>query len=806
MEERAVDSQTAYPSSKIQLPEIVQKEMADAEWMAMEQLKKPVQLVQANWGVTDAIDSDIVTFRFPAVLSTIDSIVTRTLSMYAFYKMTPIFRFQINATNFHQGQLICSWDPFSISSRTSTNRAVYSATYATGLPHVKIMASESNPVELKIPFIHPRSFLSTNVNDIDNNMGTIRVTVLNSLQAATGSTQNLSLTVWLYAEDATVHVPIYYHTPTLEPTSLLENILEEGKDLIMNKSVDIKDAVKNASDVVGNVITGNVGQALRKGQGLVDNLGNLFGFDYPANTISPDKCIMPVENLAVAKGKSRSQRLCIDPFSLYMISDDIAGETQMDFKQICKQTMLIRTFSFSETDTRGATLWNIPVTPNVSVLRNKSPNPNVPAPNFQRPYISYVSNLFTYWSGGIHYDIEIVATRFHSGKLLFAFVPNAVTTIPTYQQAIDNLPNVVVDIQQTSSTRFTVPFNSTTTVKQVKYLNPTANTPGTPSSDSITGYLVCYVVNTLSRVSNVAAFVSINLYISAADDFNLYVPSYPALDFYVPPPPTSTTVKSEGLSTQDLMKIVQTDTAKTEKPTEKLQTTAGISILNDKNPDTNTVAVLSKDQAISTRRPIFGENYSMIDSLRRFSPYSFDTPMGYQTANNRFSSYFVTPLVNSLIPNLAFDTYMSTISRLFSAFSGSIRYKFIFHGVRTDPECFMATHYPTPPFINNNDTDLNVMRGFANVLTTVCQDTSIEVEVPYYSKFNMLVLNGDSFGSGQYNNNGRLVISQTGFEATDQEVYDLWVAAGEDFRLHYLRPPPIDRGTMSTSIQSVASI
>jgi hypothetical protein len=113
-EQRVVESQQAYPSSSIQLPSAVEQEMADDTWYAKQQLMKPVQLAQVAWSTSIARDTDIYAVNFPQVLESVDSIVLRTLRMYAFYKLTPCFRVQLNATQFHQGQLICSFDPFSI--------------------------------------------------------------------------------------------------------------------------------------------------------------------------------------------------------------------------------------------------------------------------------------------------------------------------------------------------------------------------------------------------------------------------------------------------------------------------------------------------------------------------------------------------------------------------------------------------------------------------------------------------------------------------------------------------------------------
>lgn len=225
-EQRVVQQQKAYQHSNLQLSKVVENEMSDGSWMVKQQLMKPVQLAQVDWSTSQNRNTDIYSANFPSVLSGIDSLFTRTLRMYAYYKVSPCFRVQINTTQFHQGQLICSFDPFSQSSRGSTINPdiTFDHFYATGLPNVKIMASESDAVELKVPYIHPRSFLVTNQQNVFNNLGAFRVTILNPLVVAEGTSSTVSVTIWTYAVDAQVHVPIQDHDPILdinpvEPTS-----------------------------------------------------------------------------------------------------------------------------------------------------------------------------------------------------------------------------------------------------------------------------------------------------------------------------------------------------------------------------------------------------------------------------------------------------------------------------------------------------------------------------------------------------------------------------------------------------------
>lgn len=760
--------------------------MADDTWIAKQQLMKPVQLSQVTWSTTVARNTDIYAVNFPQVLEGIESIFLRTLRMYAYYKLSPCFRIQINTTQFHQGQLICSFDPFSIASRgvsTASGQHLFSTFYATGLPNVKIMASESDAVELCVPFIHPRSFLTTNSVNEFNNLGAFRVSVLNPLVVAEGASPTVTVTIWLYAKEAQVHVPIFDHTPILDDTtpplliassnflsdlggqfsSLTSQLTSMASPIISS----IKKGGAQAHTLYGNIVSGNVGQALRTGQGLVDTLGDLLGFDYPARTIQPPKTISAVENLAVGIGQSQSQRMSIDPFSMHVIPDDIAGESidAMNLMKIAQMPMLLSQFAFTSIQPANTLLFSCPINPIVSPAIN----------GIRRTYLSAVSNAFTYWSGGINFDIEVVATHYHSGKLLIAFVPNT-NVLPTYTQAATSLPNIIVDLQQTSSTRFKIPYVSSTPLKSVQ--RNFSNTD--PSSDSLNfadtsiGTLLIYVQNTLSYASNVSNAVEINLYISAADDFNLYVPAKPLYDTIYTPPPTLIASSNQ------------------------------IGIDLNKNNDVSTTSVLAKGSGTSVPRKHFGEDYSLIDILRRFNYIQQQSVVLDQGQVINVEPAFNIDDVD--IPTQRYFSFM------YSAWSGSIRYKLVPESSRADRLQLKVLHLPSingvPTIINPNDNTIKDLQGFATLMTQTQQDAAIELEVPYYSRYNMLLLNSTNVVALINTDivfNGSLNISTIGTleDIADTLEYSVYAAVGEDFRFLYLRPFPNDNTNIAYTVPTL---
>lgn len=753
MEQRGLNVQDAQMANDMTMSRVVDREMPDPDWYAKQQLMKPVLIKQYVWDTSNAVGSQIAAFDFPQILSTVDSLMTRTLSMYALFRMSPVFRFQVNSTQFHQGQLIASFDPFSQATDDRPSgtgvldpRPLFSRAYATGLPNVKLLASESEPVELRVPFIHPRNYLTTNSSGLFEILGRIRITVLNQLRVATGSTPSLTVSVWLYAEDASVHIPIRYHTlelPTLIPTSLMGN----------------------ATMAVGNVLTDVFKSAFTNGKGLISKTLSL---DYPTSTVADRKTIQPVEPLSHGMGASRARRLALDPKSGHLDDEAFSPMSQdMDLLQIAQRPMLVDQLSWTTSASAGSLLSTRKVSPFQSFGTGSN--------GFQPSYLMYVSQAFMYWRGGITFDLEFVATRFHSGRLLIGFEPNAPGTTPTFAELSTSNPTVLVDLQQTSSVSFTVPYISPTPLKNV------SRTLTSDTDDQI-GVLYIMVQNTLAAASNVASSVDINVYARAASDFELYVPGGVNTTKYV----WNTT--SEEVD-EEFTLMPTSDT--------------GIKLQTNRMDRSSETANFSMGKSTISPRPRFGETFSMSDLLKRYSFVDLlEQPLG---RDQNIIEIANSPIMSKQLNGdrrLLYNSYLAYFSRLYSIWSGSIRYKFVTNAPRSI-ESDLSVRFV--PFTNDDALVLNKPTQYYNLIspsnsglgqdfTVLSQDNCLEIELPFYSPFNFHVTY-QSIGDADLTywelpyNAGRLYVGGNDGQATGL-IASYWVAAGDDFRLGYLRPPP----------------
>ena len=132
------------------------------------------------------------------------------------------------------------------------------------------------------------------------------------------------------------------------------------------------------------------------------------------------------------------------------------------------------------------------------------------------------------------------------------------------------------------------------------------------------------------------------------------------------------------------------------------------------------------------------------------------------------------------------------ISSLFAAWYGSIRYKFVTNAPRNCRGYLTVMYDPSPDDVAYGVTSLDAFGGPMQ-RTNLDQNNALEIDVPCYTPYNLLV--------GNYLNLldfdflpptcGRIKYDLH-FLGTDLIHMDIYQAAGDDYRPFYLISPPAD--------------
>jgi hypothetical protein len=696
--------------------------MPDEAWFAAKQLAKPVIVETLQWDSTQLFNTTLWTSLIPNLISNVDSLQRRTLQMYAFYRMNPVLRIQLNGTPFHQGQLVMGFVPFDIRVQDTPGLPGYfSVVGLTGFPSVQISAADAQSSELKIPFIHFYDYLMTNtINDIT--LGSVYLKILNPLKFSTGASPSLTVTISLYADSPEVHVPMFDH-PVLYTTSL---------------ECEPTGLFSNVGAAVGHLTTGNLKGFFDSGSKAQKNVADLF--DKPAYISTPQKTISPLSAMSHGKGTETTFRLGLDPSAQSVKPSEVFGVMdEMTMEHVIQTPMLFHQFEWTDMRASGDLLTSFTLNPRLSYQEETTP-----VPVFQPTYLAWMASAFSFWRGGFRIHADIISTHFHSGRMLIAFVPNVPGSAPTLQQAY-SCPNVILDIKTTSKIDFVVPYLSNM---------PYKTTDNETVSRGIIGNIYIYVLNQLVHPDNVAPSIDVNLYISADKDFEFSVPrDFPL--YFGPVIPASQETEPTG----DVMNV---QTTKTEESSCEVNLAYGTSLINRINR--------------------FGEMFPLVDYIKRY---------GFSDMFISASNGPVCPQINSeniLVSERYTMSPVAVVAQIFAAWYGSLRYKILFDAPRTAENVVQISYQP------NFSTD-QANTGSPLHITNLAQDSGLEVEVPCYTPYNLLVSPSPVAAVTQnFVASGRLNMDQT----VDEFLAPVgsFIAAGDDLRFFYMIPPPTVRGPL----------
>lgn len=780
--------------------------MTETFLSSSDMFKNPVVVDTISWVADNTPGQIIATFQIPEVFTTIQNFQRAQLSLYAYFKMSPRLRFQLNSTKFHQGRIICFYDPFDAMAPTSFKQATIYA--ATGQPNVLLDASLSNTGELSIPFEHLVSYLTTNSASTYPPMGTVNVMVLNQLKT-TGGTNNVTIQVLLSCDDVELHLPIAPHTPTVT--------FEAQSGKIKEVMAGATSALTSGISAFGSMASGNFGKAFQSGGKAIGSIGTVlsaFDLDKPTR-VDPTSanCLSTYSALTHMVGPDDSTRLDTVQVGGYydhpLYSSAPPSETKII--EIIKTKMLAQVFNWSTTQVPGTVLVQIPIYPRYA----NTSSVTIAGNDYQQmnpTFLSYLATFFRYWRGSISYRMDFISTQFHTGRLAVIFIPNNDLEIPDNLSLLTNYPTRILDVHEQKSFDFAAPFVSATPRKEV-FLQEAHLVPGTSLSDlNITGFFQIVVYTQLTAPSTVADNIDVNIYVGAGEDFELDVP-IGAPGFCFRPPPTSTLIEEDEEELFEAQSATDPVPLRSEDRFTNNFSGKQTSLVSPLNSFNNQVV----DVRDLGRRFCYLQTGVMTFAGVNTQPTPWaggpaPVPDGYYA----FTGLAVTPLarVDNEFPSLTTTetravVWSDIVSRLYALWSGSIRYKIIIPATRNQGVILGAR--VTPSFVTYDSQHAAPLApveltSFPVHITNTAQNVTMDIEIPYMSPYNQLLVTSpypdgvDQHGPPQLCSPTALLISARASDVTTLPGGSgggtaffnakFLVAMGDDFALSFLVAPP----------------
>lgn len=684
--------------------------MSESEFSHLDVLKQPIRLATAAWASTSPINTSLLAMEVPDILGAFPTIHLQLLQLYSFYKLTLRIRVVVNTTRFHAGKLIVFYDPFNTFGTGVDRQADIIA--ATGYPHVKLDAANSNSVEIDVPFENLVSFFTTGIAELAPPMGVLRILVFNPLQAAAGASDPITFNVFASAGEISLHVPTYPHVAffSTPPTAKMNIKLSD-----ITKTVG--GVAKTVTGAIADVKSGNI-------SGLFDKVKDFFSFDRPASIDTRQgNCLATISPPAHMLGLDQSVRLGASQDGAYTETDfSTAPASDQSIYEIIQKPMLVRQYQWSSTDPVDTSYGAIPVTPgycfqtdNVTGVSNLCHN----------TFLSFFTTMFGFWRGSIKYTVDFAATNFNTGRLMFAFVPAAVNTpltgVVLNVTGLSNCPHIIFDLEQHKEFSFTIPYVASTPRK----VCVNGSTAQNVFPETSLGSLYILVVDPLTTTNNLPGTIAFNVYMSAGPDFRFYGPRISPNTFfsedYVAPPTVERITMNGDTTPESVMR------------------------------ETQQAPSIIKGAPTVDSPEYFGEEIRDVrDLCRRYTRYQTSITMtadpnrtGVVIGKSDFGAhpdlyYAANPISNIPRASLSFSTM---IARMYVFWSGSIRWKFVPITDRTKNLQLSATFDFNA--IGSKTTNALNYDAFPQFIVNSSQDSGLEIELPFYTHFTHLLAQDD---------------------------------------------------------------
>lgn len=472
---------------------------------------RPIRIASEEWGVNSTLF-----FKFnPWTLYFQNPRVINRISNYKLLRSKLHVKFMINGNAFHYGRAIASYNPLPQDDQLTVDRGFFNVDVvgASQRPHIYLDPTNSQGGDLMLPF-----FTYLNVLDITQqdwqNMGEMVVQSLQELKHANGAVDTVTVSVFAWAEDIKFAIPT-----SVEPGAIVPQSDEyERKPVSM-----IAGAVAKAAGALKNApIIGPYARATEIGAGAMGAIATLFGYSRPAMLESCVYRPMTKPNIAVSNLPDDTVKLSVDAKQELTIDSRTVGLSGIDelaIQNIVTRESYVTQFDWAVGAVAENLLFNMRVDPGIH---------NRLGEEIHLPATAYAVLPFKYWRGTLKYRFQVVCSKYHKGRLKIVYDPtscagNTAEYNTAYTTIVDisDTTDFTIDIgwgQHTSYREAIPPTTGTAEMFSTSALGPTFNTAN--------GNLAVYVVNELTVPNTeINNDISINVFISAGDDFDVAEPN-----------------------------------------------------------------------------------------------------------------------------------------------------------------------------------------------------------------------------------------------------------------------------------------
>lgn len=470
-------------------------------------------------------------------------------------KFTTVFTVVVAATPFHQGVIALS---FGYHPGIPDTRIITPGT-CTNVPTVRLDLSATTMAQIKIPFLSVVEFLQLAGGD---QVGTFAINQLLGTPLPSGISAP-TYKLFMHLEDLELVSAIPYNNTTVNVNSGRTVQALEAEEAGFPLSSSVRSAAKSVSllyravPLLSNLMP-NPSWFLEKTAGALRS----FGFAKPTIR-DPMAKMLPGLTALEHNVDLASAAPVIGPLSSNTLATDGqlggTGFDEMSLSYVLSQWSQCTCGTLTTAQTYTFPIIRIPLSPSVMWLRNRigfvssgnfQPPKSIATINnsFQPTTLMAIASCFRLWKGSLEFRVTFAKTKFHAGRLLFAFTPTPISTIAptgtltiTYPYDTTNLSpsgcSMTFDLKDSNVVTFTCPYTSYKPFLEF---------------DEMYGGFTVSIIDPLVGPATVFQSIDYMVEVRAAPDFELAVPitnrwPFSAVGNVVQPQSTRTVAASSGL-------------------------------------------------------------------------------------------------------------------------------------------------------------------------------------------------------------------------------------------------------------------
>jgi hypothetical protein len=781
-------------------------------------LSRPIKIADYTWSVGGFLNATLNPwsefFNNPRV--------ENRLNNYNLVRANLHLKVVVNGNGFYYGRGMFCYGPFGGPTQDFLSRTddVEDLVQWSQRPKIFIDPTNSMGGEMVIPWHYYRNNGWTQNQVWSSEMGTVWMYSPNPLKHANGGSESVTVSVFAWAEDVELSVLTSLDMGSLTPQSgNLSDVLLDPQAGDETEEANSKGVVSGPASAVakwagylsGIPVIGPYATATSKAANVTADIASSFGYCKPALTKAPEPYKpTTVSALANVNVPDVTNKLSVDHKQELTIDPVIAGIGEHDLlniKSIASRESYLATFNWPKASAAETLLWNMRVDP-VQWATTGS--------DFIFPACAMAALPFRYWTGTMKIRFQIVASAFHKGRLKFVYDPNQIDGTEyniNYMKIVDIASEQDVTLEigvGQPDTLIGHAYPGTTVISGMQNTSKLSY-----SANSGNGVLGVYVVNRLTTPDSVVNNdIQINVYISMGDDFEVFVPD-PYYQNFVMKPQSGDLAELVLLpQSGESSGMTVPESEHTDEPNAPIQMKSEpIAVQSDNLPETNLVFT---GECISSFR-------SMLKRYNRFTAYCptdyIPMDLKYQANAFPFLRGNVAGAVHTRVGpaqyNFCNTVLLHWVTYAFSGWRGAIRWKMIpkksakstvttvsRHVGSTSLGGYAFSASSSTSFASEDRAAQSVVyesgsidrqqsghEGVAYTNSTV--NPVLEWEMPFYSRYrfkqgkiqNVTAGNDDteyfSLETGTWQEDGA-------YGAVDNPaVYELWVAAGEDFQTYF---------------------